>query len=190
MYKNESYDFKQFRNEITNLEALDYSVPKSIKTKSVSLTSNKSKNIANEVSYLNLNIADTTSLKLIKGIGSVLAKRIVKFRNSLGGFYHENQLLQVYGLDSMYFSKFKHQLFVDSVEIKKIHINFVSAKKLSKHPYVNYKIAKNIVSYRNQHGYFNSKQDLYKLVVLDSVFINKIAPYLSFEDRKETKKSN
>ncbi|MGC6428005.1 MAG: ComEA family DNA-binding protein [Flavobacteriales bacterium] len=86
MYKNESYDFKQFRNEITNLEALDYSVPKSIKNKSVSLTSNKSKNIANEVSYLNLNIADITSLKLIKGIGLVLAKRIVKFRNSLGGF--------------------------------------------------------------------------------------------------------
>lgn len=77
MYNNESYDFKQFRNEITNLKASDYSAPKSIKTKSVNLTSNKSKNIANEISDLNLNIADTTSLKLIKGIGSVLAKKIV-----------------------------------------------------------------------------------------------------------------
>ncbi|MDX5436540.1 MAG: helix-hairpin-helix domain-containing protein, partial [Pontibacter sp.] len=46
----------------------------------------------------NINTADTTQLKQIRGIGSKLSARIVKYRSGLGGFYTMEQLREVYGL--------------------------------------------------------------------------------------------
>lgn len=45
-----------------------------------------------------LNSADTTELKRLKGIGSVLSARIVKYRKKLGGFTSVEQIRNVYGL--------------------------------------------------------------------------------------------
>lgn len=49
--------------------------------------------------YIDLNAADTTALKRIPGIGSSFARRIVKYRHLLGGFYVVEQLQEVYGMD-------------------------------------------------------------------------------------------
>ena len=43
-----------------------------------------------------LNSADTTRLKQLRGIGSGYAKMIVAYREKLGGFYKTEQLLEVY----------------------------------------------------------------------------------------------
>ena len=43
-----------------------------------------------------LNSADTTRLKMLRGIGSGYAKMIVAYREKLGGFYKAEQLLEVY----------------------------------------------------------------------------------------------
>ena len=58
--------------------------------------SNSETKFNNANSIVNLNTADTTELKSLKGIGSKLAGRIVKFRNSAGGFYSIDQLTDVY----------------------------------------------------------------------------------------------
>lgn len=47
---------------------------------------------------IELNSADTTELKRLRGIGSVLSSRIVKYRARLGGFSSVEQLKDVYGL--------------------------------------------------------------------------------------------
>ena len=47
-----------------------------------------------------INVATAEELRVIKGIGEVLSKRVVKFRNRLGGFISKDQLQDVYGLDS------------------------------------------------------------------------------------------
>src|SRR5690606_9841495 len=47
-----------------------------------------------------LNTADTAQLVRVYGIGPVLSKRIVKFRERLGGFVAPEQVYEVYGLDS------------------------------------------------------------------------------------------
>ncbi|MBI4930608.1 MAG: helix-hairpin-helix domain-containing protein [Bacteroidetes bacterium] len=49
--------------------------------------------------FVELNSADTTSLKTLKGIGSAFSKRIVAFREKLGGFVKKEQLMEVYGFD-------------------------------------------------------------------------------------------
>ena len=51
--------------------------------------------------FLNLNQADSLALIEIKGIGPVFAKRIIEYRELLGGYYDKHQLLEVYGLDSL-----------------------------------------------------------------------------------------
>ncbi|MBR2261187.1 MAG: helix-hairpin-helix domain-containing protein [Paludibacteraceae bacterium] len=56
-----------------------------------------------------LNSADTTELKRLRGIGSVLSARIVKYRNKLGGFSSVEDLKNVYGLsDETYQSILPH----------------------------------------------------------------------------------
>lgn len=56
-----------------------------------------------------LNSADTTELKRLRGIGSVLSARIVKYRTKLGGFSSVEELKNVYGLsDETYQSILPH----------------------------------------------------------------------------------
>ncbi|MBR4803620.1 MAG: helix-hairpin-helix domain-containing protein, partial [Bacteroidales bacterium] len=50
-----------------------------------------------ETKKIELNTADTSDLKELRGIGSGYAKRIVKYRERLGGFCKPEQLLEVYG---------------------------------------------------------------------------------------------
>ena len=45
-----------------------------------------------------LNTADTTILKKVPGIGSTFARRIIKYRELLGGFYDVSQLAEVYDI--------------------------------------------------------------------------------------------
>jgi DNA uptake protein ComE-like DNA-binding protein len=45
-----------------------------------------------------VNLADTTELKKIRGIGSKLSSRILMYRNRLGGFTSEEQLTEIFGL--------------------------------------------------------------------------------------------
>jgi DNA uptake protein ComE-like DNA-binding protein len=49
----------------------------------------------------NLNTASASDLLPINGIGPVLSKRIIKYRDAMGGYTHKDQLYKVYGLDSI-----------------------------------------------------------------------------------------
>lgn len=57
-----------------------------------------------------VNEADTPAFKSLRGIGSVLASRIVKFRDGLGGFHDLKQLKEVYGISEETFQQIAEQL--------------------------------------------------------------------------------
>jgi len=138
--------------------------------------------IKKEFIPFNLNEADTTQLQSIYGIGPVLSKRIVKYRESLGGFITVNQLYEVYGLDSVTISRVvKVSFLVEEYSPRKININTADENLLATHPYFSRKIAKAIVAYRFQHGKFQSIDDLQKIQVLDRKVLDKIYPYLTTE---------
>ena len=127
-----------------------------------------------------VNVADTVQLVRLKGIGSRISQRIIKYRDALGGFHSKNQYAEIFGLDSVALAELDRYAKVES-EVKKINVNVASVDELGKHPYLrNKRLNATIVNYRTQHGPFQSLDDLRKVKVLDEDLIKKISPYLSF----------
>lgn len=130
-----------------------------------------------------LNSADTTRLKMLRGIGSGYAKMIVSYREKLGGFYKAEQLLEVYKFSDETYKKIKHQLQVDTTLIRKIKVNTATVKELKAHPYISYYQALSIVENRELQVEMRYNC-LYDMVVdedLKEEDILKVAPYFSFE---------
>lgn len=108
-----------------------------------------------------INAADTTELKKIKGIGSSFAKRIIKYRDMLGGFIKKEQLLEVYGIDSLKYLQIKPFIEINSSLINKININTATIEEMGKRPYIKYKNAKSIINHRTKKGLFKSVDDVF-----------------------------
>jgi DNA uptake protein ComE-like DNA-binding protein len=68
----------------------------------------------------------------------------------------------------------------DALIFRKIPINTVTLEDLSAHPYISYSEAKVLVAYRKQHGNFKSPDDLLKIKIFKSAWVEKIKPYLEF----------
>lgn len=83
-------------------------------TKEFKRSTRTSRRSAKTDEMVELNSADTTRLKQLRGIGSGYAKMIVAYREKLGGFYKAEQLLEVYKFPDETYQKIKHQLSVDS----------------------------------------------------------------------------
>ena len=134
-----------------------------------------------KIALFDINQADTTQLKKIYGIGPVLANRIVKFRYALGGFVHQDQLAEVYGLSPAVINEIKKYSFINKKhEPKKLKINFASIRELSRHPYLSYEDAKNIVNYRTNNGPFKTIKDLASSQIIDRDKMKMITNYLQF----------
>lgn len=126
-----------------------------------------------------LNSADTTALKRVYGIGSKLSARIVNYRESLGGFAHENQVREVWGLDSTVVDELLKHATLRTTELRKLNVNSGTAEQL-RHPYLKFHIARALVAYRQQHGAFNSPDDLLQVKLLDVATLARLKPYLEF----------
>ena len=132
---------------------------------------------------ININIADTTELKMIKGIGSYYAKSIVKFRDALGGFHSSDQLREIYAFQKRpeAVEPLLENVYIDLTEISKLNINTVSKEELIMHPYLKTNVAKALFNYRSQNGTFEILEDIKKChLVTDEIYL-RIAPYLSLQ---------
>jgi competence protein ComEA len=129
-----------------------------------------------------LNVADTAVLDGVYGIGPALARRIVEYRDRLGGFVYESQLYEVWGLDSAVVERTMDQAVIaDDFVPKSIKINTATEAELASHPYIKPKTARLIVAYRFQHGNFSSIEDLGKTILIDAKTYDRIKPYLTLE---------
>src|SRR5690606_28688373 len=130
-------------------------------------------------SLFDINSADTSQLKRIYGIGTVLSARIIKYRDLLGGFVKKEQLKEVYGIKEEVYGALAEQSFIaDNYIPERININRDSVQQIAAHPYVSYNMAKTIINYRLQHGPFQEKSDLLKIHLFDSVQLKNIVPYI------------
>jgi len=139
------------------------------------------KEYVKEKLLVELNSADTAELDKLKGIGSSFAKRIVKYRDLLGGFVKKEQLLEVYGFDKEKYDGLSENITVDVSKVKKININTATVEELKKQVYIKYNLAKLIVNYRKQHGNFKSVEEIKKLDLVNDELFAKLAPYLTIE---------
>lgn len=131
-----------------------------------------------ETKKIELNTADTTDLKELRGIGSGYAKRIVKYRERLGGFCKPEQLLEVYGFTPELYEKVAPNITIDGDEVRKINLNTATIDQLKRHPYLDYYQAKAIVNYRDKYGKFSTVNDLLKANLIYPETFEKIKPYL------------
>lgn len=131
---------------------------------------------------IDLNSADTTMLKQVRGIGSVFARRIVSYRNVLGGYSSVEQLKEVWGMTNETYEKINPFLSIDDSQIMKIDVNKASIEKLRKHPYIkSFQRAKAIYEYRRKKEKLNNINQLKHLEEFTSEDWQKLEPYLSFE---------
>ncbi|MEN7546475.1 helix-hairpin-helix domain-containing protein [Rapidithrix thailandica] len=132
-------------------------------------------------STFDINTADTLQLKKIRGIGTKLSARIVKFRDKLGGFHNLEQLKEVYGLPPETCEELLKYARLESKTLTQIAINTADLNTLKAHPYINYKLAKVIVNYRQQHGPYHSLEDLQKIELFSEQDAQKLQAYLQFD---------
>ncbi|MCL2511928.1 MAG: helix-hairpin-helix domain-containing protein [Bacteroidales bacterium] len=137
-----------------------------------------------EVIIVELNTADTTSLKQIKGIGSYLAKRIVEYRQKLGGYHSVEQLLEINGIDEERLSGVAPYMTIDKKKVVKLDLNKSPFRDFTSHPYFEYYIVKAIFEYKDKHGSFASVEDIKKMPLIYNDLYNKISPYLLVSDEK------
>lgn len=104
-------------------------------------TPNKKHNDTNSYQIKNnesirINQASAEELESLPGIGTVLATRIVRFRDALGGFLDARQLSEVYGIKDSSYQRISARLICDEANIRKIEINHADEDELEKHPYI------------------------------------------------------
>lgn len=126
---------------------------------------------------LNLNRADSALLDELPSIGPFFAKRILKYRNILGGFVSKEQLLEVYGFDSVRFAQIENLISLGE-PLNTLNINTDSLYQLRKHPYISASLAKAILRYKEQHGSYKSVDELKSVYLINDSIFGKLEPYL------------
>ncbi|WP_310377872.1 helix-hairpin-helix domain-containing protein [Flavobacterium sp.] len=134
-----------------------------------------------KIVVIDINKASQEDLIKIYGIGEAISLRILKFKESLGGFVSMEQMNDVWGLSPEVIENLKTHFKVLALpNLKKIDINNASMKELSLFPYFKYPLSKNIVTYRSMNGDIKNSEDLTKIKGLSTDKANIIALYLNF----------
>lgn len=127
-----------------------------------------------------LNAATSEELQQINGIGEKLSARIVKYRQSLGGFRGEIQLQDVYGLKPEVI-----QSVIDRFEVKqrpeKLDLNEVTALELSEMPYFDYELARAVIELRKKQGRIDTFEALAQIKDFPLEKIDRIKLYLAID---------
>jgi len=153
-----------------------------IENRTIVKASAQKENVPNEVSeptsiIIDINQASPEDWQQLQGIGPSFSKRIVKFRDKLGGFLSIDQVGETFGLPDSTFQSIKSQLQASPI-LNKINLNEVTEQQLKMHPYISWNQAKVIISYRNMHGKFQSVNELLKIGALKKEWVEKIQIYL------------
>jgi hypothetical protein len=127
-----------------------------------------------------LNTADTATLKKVPGIGSTFARRIIKYRDLLGGFYTVSQLKEVYGIDEERYLALEPWFTTDTTYIRKLPVNLLPADSLRRHPYIDYKQAYKIGQLRKQKRRLTGWENLQLLEEFTDTDLKRLKFYLSF----------
>lgn len=134
-------------------------------------------NASAKISTVELNTIDSAGLLPLPGIGSGFAKKIIKYRGLLGGYYKTEQLKEVYGFSDSLYRIIKSYVKADPSLVTKIDLNTEDFKKLNSHPYISYEETKALFNYRRKNGHITTKEQL-KEILGELTFI-KIEPYVN-----------
>ena len=131
---------------------------------------------------IDLNLATQDQLEAVNGIGKAFSKRIIDYRNKLGGFTNDIQLYQVYGLDFQFANSILKEFTVKTPkEIIKMNLNSISASDISTIPSISFDIAKKIWEFRILNEGIKSFSELENIEGLTKRKLQGIQLYLKLE---------
>jgi len=132
-----------------------------------------------KVLLVELNSASKEDLLKLHGIGPFYAKKIIEYRDLLGGYRYKEQLLELWKMDAEKFLRMENNIFVDSSAVIKLHINDIDVDKLKTHPYLNWNQANSIIKMRMQKGLYKNIDEIKESVLITHECFEKIKGYLS-----------
>ena len=131
---------------------------------------------------IDLNLATQDQLEAVNGIGKAFSKRIIDYRNKLGGFTNDIQLYEVYGLDFQATNSILKEFTVKTPkEIIKMNLNSISASDISTIPSISFDIAKKIWEFRILNEVIKSFSELENIEGLTKRKLQGIQLYLKLE---------
>ena len=127
---------------------------------------------------LDLNAADSAELLRVPGVGPYFARRIVRYRERLGGFVSPEQLREIPNLPDSVQTWFR--VTAEKAQ-SPLRLNTATFRELLRHPYLNYEQVKAIVNYRERQGALQTLQELSLSEAFTPVDLERLTPYVSFE---------
>ena len=109
---------------------------------------------------IDINTASVSEFEALKGIGPVLAARIVGFREKQGGFVNVQDLLGVYGVKDTLLRALGPYLRLNEARVPKANLNQASALQLVQKAGLQVVVAQAVVRWRQQNGAFATFDEL------------------------------
>jgi DNA uptake protein ComE-like DNA-binding protein len=128
---------------------------------------------------IDLNRADSTELETLPGIGGKTARKIIRYRDRLGGYINKFQLLEIKYFDSSILLNNNITIIIDQTAITKIDINHCEMAILYRHPYIGKDFAKIIWAYKNTHFPLTTNK-FNEILGIPRETSVKLTPYLIF----------
>ena len=126
-----------------------------------------------------INQVTAKDLKIVNGIGDKLSARIISYRDKLQGFSFNNQLYEVWYLDTLVANKVLTRFqVVEPPIIQKINVNTASFKEVLAIVYLDYELTKKIFNYKDEVAEIQSIDELKKIEGFPLDKFDRIALYL------------
>jgi competence ComEA-like helix-hairpin-helix protein len=109
---------------------------------------------------IDINTASVSDFEALKGIGPVLAARIVGFREKQGGFVKVQDLLAVYGVKDSLLQSLAPYLRLEEGRVPKSNLNQASVLQLVQKAGLQVVVAQSVVRWRQQNGAFATFDEL------------------------------
>jgi len=130
-----------------------------------------------------LNTVTASDLMEVSGIGEALSRRIITYRDKLGGFVDILQLKDVYGLKYEVIENLKERIALKSpVKVQKKDINHISVLELSELPYFDYEQARVIVNFIKLREGVDDFEELSKIEDFPNYKLDRIQLYLEIKE--------
>lgn len=135
-----------------------------------------------DIPKLELNAADSAALVSLRGIGPYYARKILAYRERLGGFTDIAQLREIEGIDDERFAGLEGQVCADTSKIRRLDLWHASDSLLAAHPYLGPKGARAVLRYRSLYDSARwTLADLLRERVLSEENIEKLKNYIEYQ---------
>ncbi|MCD8313828.1 MAG: helix-hairpin-helix domain-containing protein [Bacteroidales bacterium] len=104
-----------------------------------------------DIPKLDLNTADSAAFTTLPGIGGYFARKMVEYREELGGYSYPEQLMDIYHFDSDKFTALEDLVFVNPDKMRPFALWTLPEDSLRLHPYIGAYAAHGVVVYRENN---------------------------------------